>query len=440
MTKSMTGLVRLACLAGLLWFIESASAHGLEAFAENSEPGFYRLYWYQKGAEHGNPHFNSRFRVNAPEVVLDPSFMHRLEVKDNGLMQIRIEEDLARLESAELDLELWGGHPGTANKRVTINGRSTYLLPEVGTAEHNCTHEYPVVRLKITDLVNGFNALQFACDSGSSFWGHFIVENACLRLRLKPAHPDLEKAGLAGFEASVVPSSDGAERISLSLSQAGPVTPSISRVEYHGYYLGYDENGNGRWQDWHGFSKEQKRVGHLGSVSDPRQPLAWDLSLLPDQDEPMAVRAVVRFESRGANPELVYFTAPFSGLRIPDRAGNSVVLIRSLDQPAPFWSRAGNRVTCSLQLDFPLERVEQAFLHTVIWDGGRGTVEDYFKLNGYFLPVAREGHHDVLYTVLPVPVEKLRQGANLIELLSDTDHHGIEMLRPGPTLVIRLRE
>ena len=83
-------------------------------------------------------------------------------------MLIRAEENLFRLTAAEFYCEAWGGHPGTANKRITVNGRSTYFLPRVGAEEGHCTYFYPSVPLKLTDLVNGYNAFQFACDRGTS--------------------------------------------------------------------------------------------------------------------------------------------------------------------------------------------------------------------------------------------------------------------------------
>jgi hypothetical protein len=134
---------------------------------------FLRLWWYEPGLENGNPVTNRRFRVNAPEVVTHPTFATRPEAKGNGMLQVRIQEDLRLLQGAELDLELWGGHPGTRNRRVTINGRTTYALPGVAS-DTQCTHMYPRLALKVTDLVDGYNALQFACDQGASFWGHFI--------------------------------------------------------------------------------------------------------------------------------------------------------------------------------------------------------------------------------------------------------------------------
>gem|GEM_PF-3578016 len=119
---------------------------------------FWRLHWYERGLTNCNPGYDRRFRINAPEAVLHPQFGHRVEARENGLMLIRAEEDLFQLVGAELYCEFWGGHPGTANPRVTVNGRSTYRLPPVGTEQHHCTYSYPSIPLKLTDLVNGWNA------------------------------------------------------------------------------------------------------------------------------------------------------------------------------------------------------------------------------------------------------------------------------------------
>lgn len=401
-----------------------------------SKSRFLRTYWYEKGIEHGNPKFNSRFRVNAPETSLNPSFMYRSEARENGMMLIPIEEDLAKLDKAELYLEIWGGHPGTANKRLTINGRSTYQLPEVGTADHNCTHSYSAIPLKITDLVNGYNAIQFACDKGTTFWGHFIVDNACLMTVLKDDHPELEKAGLCGFEASVkaMPASGQSEAIGLSLSCGASNLNKISRVDYFGYYEGYDENGNGETLDWHGFTKDREPTAILGIAKEAPFNILWDASMLPDQKN-MAIQAVIHFKDL---PNIAYITRITDGLYIPKQ--NTVKLYTSEDLPRPFWSRDNKKSKCTIQLDIEPEKIQKAQLNVVIWDGGRGNVENPFKLNGHDIPVAGNGRHDVIYRKIDVLPEILRKGTNEIELLSDTEHHGIEVLLPGPALMIRIRE
>lgn len=429
-------LIRLGLLSCLFAFWACVrNAIPAEHQSLPSESGqFYRVYWYERGLDYGNPKYDGRFRVNSPEAVVHPEFGKRIEARENGLMLIRAEEDLSLLTGAELYLELWGGHPGTANKRVTINGRSTYPLPRVGTEEKNCTYSYPALPLKITDLVNGYNALQFACDLGSTFWGHFIVDNACLRLALTNRHPALARAGFADFTATVtaIAGAGDGESIRLTLATSAS-TERIASVDFQGFYAGYDENGNGQGTDWHGFTRARAPMAMLGTSTAAPFAVAWNTSLLPSQDQ-VAVRAVVHFKGE---TNLVFLTPPARGLRIPERNGRKVALYPARDLPQPFWSRANKAGRCVIELDLPPEQIERAELHVVTWTGGPGNVKNYFTLNGHPFPVAEGTRHEVIYSRLPVDPKVLKQGANQIELLSDTEHHGIEVFLPGPALMVR---
>ena len=79
------------------------AAESLASEAEGGRGRFVREYWYEPGIEHGNPRFDGRFRVNAPEVVLDPRFMYRSEVRENGLMMSLLDEDLARARAVHVE-------------------------------------------------------------------------------------------------------------------------------------------------------------------------------------------------------------------------------------------------------------------------------------------------------------------------------------------------
>ena len=406
--------------------------------ATYSEGQFVRNVWFEQGLEHGNPYFNNRFRVNAPETSLTPSWMYRSEARGNGLMLIRIEEDLAKLEGAELYAEIWGGHPGTTNKRLSVNGRSTYILPEKGTDQGHCTYSYPRIPLKLTDLVNGYNAIQFACDIGTGFWGHYIVDNAALMMVLKRDHPDLVSATLATFNATIEceRATDQEETFLLGLDYPSNFHRKIKRVEYFGYYADYDENGNGSGTDWHGFTKRRKPAAIIGTAAHSPFSTTWDTTMLTAQSS-IALRAEVHFHDI---PDLIYRTASTSGLHIPDRKDSLVTQYIATNQPKPFWSRDGNPQSCEIILDCSPDVIEQAELHVLIWDGGAGNVKNPFTINGHALPVAGSGDHDVLYRKIPIHPVWLKQGKNDILLLSDTEHHGIEILKPGPCLNIRRKK
>jgi hypothetical protein len=431
--------IRLAsCFGGILalLLVFAPSQYGAEAKSPAGEPvgQFWRIHWYERGIEYANPAYDARFRVNSPEVVLHPAFGKRVEARENGMMLILAEEDLSLLTAAEFYLEAWGGHPGTANKRVTVNGRSTYFLPRVGTEEMNCTYYYPKIELKISDLVDGHNAFQFALDQGTTFWGHMLVDNACLRVALTNTHPDLAKDGLAGFQTGirVVASAGSPEAFELSL-EAGASVAMIESVDFQGYYFGYDENGDRRTTDWHGFSKARLPVAHLGTAIHEPFRILWDTRMLPSQKD-VAARAIVHFKGQ---TNLVYLTAPVQGLEVPERPASQVTLYSSHDLPKGFWSRANQKQRGTIYLDVSPASVERAELHVNAWTGGAGTVKEYFKLNGHHFPVAEGSKHELMYSRLEVDPTFLRQGLNEIELLSDTEHHGIEVCLPGPCVMGR---
>jgi hypothetical protein len=407
----------------------AAGAAALAGGQSATEGRFWRLWWCELGAEHGNPGFNKRFRVNSPETSLHPQFGSRSEARASGMMQIFMPEDPRSLEAVELYCELWGGHPGTANKRVSVNGRSLYALPENGTAAGHCTHLYPSIRLRRDDVVNGYNALQFACDRGSTFWGHFIVDNACLRAGLGRSHPDLKRLGLDGFRAAVGAAPESEERLAVWLECGSP--EQIARVDFQGFYAGYDENGDGLARDWHGFTKSRQPEAWLGAATAAPFRIEWDAQMLAGDG--CGVRARVTFREA---PGIVYETAPLEPIPLPREPNARVACVTPSALPAPFWSRAGKRREAVIELPMPPRQVQRAHLHIVTWDGGRGAVEHPFRLNGMPVEVCGAGQHDVIYSVREL-APALLEKRNVAELVSDTDHHGIEVLLPGPALMVR---
>ncbi|MCD4699066.1 MAG: hypothetical protein K8R91_00630 [Phycisphaerae bacterium] len=372
------------------------------------------------------------FRVNAP--VIPEWAKKRGEGKQTGLMKIQVDADPSEYTKAELYMELWGGHPGTAQKQFTLNDKMAYTLPEVGAEKKNCTYSYPLVPINPSDMKRGENQIQFACDGTKSFWGHYLIRAACFRLHLKNDHRLIEKGGLKGFACAVnaEPLPDEKEKIKLSLAIPSGFSDKISRVEYMGYYRGYDENGNGPDADWHGFTKDRIPVGIVASVPEAPFRTEWDLSMIPDQKN-LAVRARVFFKD---SPDLTYETPALNELSTPKRKAK-VTLHYSHNLPVPFWSRASREKKCTINIDFDPSTIEQAQLHVGIWDGGKGDTAEPFTLNGHPLEVADAGRHDVLYRVLTIDPKILRKGDNEIRLLSDTEHHGIEGLLPGPALIVR---
>jgi len=404
---------------------------------QQTEGVFWRAHWYEREGTTPKIGYTRRARINAPDAVLAPRWGVRKETRENGLTLIQTEENLFQIRAAELYAELWGGHPGTANKRFTINGRNTYQLPRSGTEAAHCTFTYPIVSLAPTDIVNGFNAVQWNVDAGSTFWGHALIDQVCIRVALTNSHPDLVTKQLGKLDLGVAArvTMQRPETIRLSLSGNFPNSNPISKVTYQAWYRGYDDDGDQNREDWHGFTKDRQPVAFLGSSRNPPFRIEWDTSMIPAQKN-VAVRAILSFKEL---PDTVFLTRATPGLAIRDRKNVSVHLYSPADLPASFWSRANQEKTCSFVLDETPASIERAVLYVKSWTGGAGEIENYFTLNGVHFPIA-EGHgHEVQFNRLSVDPQILRQGRNTIRLLSDTEHHGIEIIYPGPALMVRSR-
>jgi len=400
---------------------------------ERPSSGFWVEHWFVGDLAHGNPPAGGRFRVNDPFAAFQKNFKDRKEVRANGMMQIPTDVDVTTVRAAELYLETWGGHAGTANKRVTVNGRTTYPLPDDGTAADLCAHSYPSIPLRITDVLRGYNVFQFACDLGTTFWGHYIIDEACLRFELPVGHELIAQAGLADYHGALEANVVG-EKLELALT--GGREADIASVEFYGCYAGYEENGLGTGRQWHGFTRKRVPQGHLGTATRPPFAVTQDVSMWPAQRD-VAVRAIVRFK---AAPTLVYRTPVRRGLEIAPRSGVEVRVFHVAQLPERFWTRANKPKSTVIPLPMDATHIERAELHTVTWTGGPGNVKDYFTLNGRHFPVAEGQDHHTHYTVFSVEPALLHRGDNAIEVRSDTMEHGIEVLKPGPALVVRYRK
>ena len=420
--KENAALALLVCIC-LLSFHDS--------FAEGV---FFREYWAEFDAEISNSK-GRMLRVNDAELSLHKVYGRRQEARTNGFTLINVPEDLFGLRGADLYLEVWGGHPGTARKRFIVNGKQVYNLGDDGTEQDNCAYSYPLIPLKVEHLVTGRNAVQFACDRGSTFWGHFIIDEAAVRCYLKPGHPDLKAHGLQDFVAHVRLQPAGPtlpRRARISLAYPERHAESIICVEYLARYYGFDDNGNKLENDWHGYTHDRKYVNHIGRAESAPYSLTWDTGMIPDQDGPMALKALVQLKGG-----FYYWTEVLDGLAFEDNR-NKVELYRCDTLPRPFWSRASRPVTAKINLPADLTDVESARLMVRVWDGGEGAVREHFKINGHpYSITSGRAIHDLVFTDVEVNVEHLEAGANTLALLSDTEHHGIEVLLPGPCILLR---
>jgi hypothetical protein len=421
-------------------FLFSAMAVGAAAQAGGvrdrwAEEGvFFREHWAEYDAAISNSS-GRMLRVNDAELSLHPVYGKRPEARANGFTLVEVPEDLFGLQGAEMYLEVWGGHPKTANKRLFLNGKQEYAIADHGCEAGHCVYTYPIVPLEVAQLVTGNNAVQFACDRGETFWGHFIVDETAIRCYLKPDHPDLVERGLQEFSAQVSLGSDAkilGEEVSIRLSYPKLQEGEIESVEYFGRYHGFDDDGDGVTNDWHGYMHDRQYVHHIGKAASAPFGMTWVTRMVPGQEGPIALQALVHLKE-GLN----YWTPILDGLALAE-GRRRVQMYTCSDMPIPFWSRASQVREATIQLPQELSDVESARLMVKVWDGGEGSVKEPFRINGHAYSITSgRAIHDVVHTDIEVDRAHLKPGANRVTLLSDTEHHGIEVLLPGPCLVVR---
>jgi hypothetical protein len=409
---------------------------------------FFHRTWFQMGGEFSNPKTNNRFRVNDAYAATHPNFHHRLEPKENGMMLIPMNHSVPTIEAARLVLELWGGHPHTSNRRFTVNGRTTYPIDV--PVDDQCTQVYRSIPLKITDLVRGPNAIQFAVDGDQTFWGHFIVEEAAIETLLPESNEVVQDWNAVSPTNPVVLVNDSQpELFLLSLDMSQQASKMIARVHYYAKYEGFDENGDGNTNDWHGMTKRKEPLGHLGTSDEAPYSVQWDTSMVVAQ-QGVQVRAVIELvnsetlvsneqrlkaeNNRYWKAESTYLqTEPTKEFSIVHPPEVEVVRIPSEKHSVPFWSRANQRRKCEFTVPKKGAKLERAQLSIVVWDGGAGEVKEYFKFNGHPLSIAADAQHDVLYSQVPMDPSWISAESNRIDLHSDTEHH-------GPSLILRYRK
>jgi hypothetical protein len=203
-------------------------------------------------------------------------------------------------------------------------------------------------------------------------------------------------------------------------------------VDYFGRYYDFDDRGTNSEGGWHGFAQKGKWRNNVGTAVEAPFVVDWNTEMLPDQPLPMAFCAEIAL-SNG----LKYRTPIRDGIRLGDRP-YSVRLVKCTTLPVPFWSRTGEECEAVFHMDVDAGQVEKARLNVRIWDGGEGDVKHPFLLNNHpYAITSGKAVHDLVFTQSAIDPEHLRTGENRFRLHSATEHHGIEVLLPGPCVKIK---
>lgn len=363
----------------------------------------------------------------------------------NPILRLDI-DDLAAAVRAEVGVELLQSHPGTRHKRVRLNGGPWHPIPEPsaipggygaepGPPERWNYHIYPTVPVPLSELRLGTNTIEFAVDAATDprslggWWPQSIHYAVTVRV-----HYDARtKPHRRGRIVSPENAGELAPQAPLALAIAGEDPIPIGRVEFLAECLDYDWAGDGSWRAWQGHPRHGRLQHHAGTAEAPGADglwtAVWDTAWLPDQAMPMRLTARV-VDATG----LVSLAPLVEGLSLAPRPW-TVTQYRASGVPPHWQSRAQAAHGCCFHLSgSAVSDAQAARLWLPTWNGVQC---DRIAWNETTVAARVGADHDLSYDTIELPPALLRAGFNSFHTWSETDHHGIEVLWPGPVLRVR---
>lgn len=357
------------------------------------------------------------------------------EFLPNPVLSIQI-DDLDKAIRAEVLMDIWGGHPGTSGKKFRFNMNDWIDIPRVPTLVISSPcfmKEYNVILdLPLEYLHEGENTFQGTSGGqvcGNFNWGQWGWYVMIVRVYYQP-----DKAHIEGQISLPLSGSSITDDPAIRVETEDP--GSVSSIQILGHYLGYDENGDGIYSDWHRAYHGDKISGHVGTIEKEPFQLTWNTRYISDQKT-----AGLSFLARIKDTSGVWFVSDIVdsiSLQRPDSL--SVLMHRPNHVPENFWVRAGNTKRCYIDINPPGQAMEAVLYHRT-WNAGDdevavGSWAKGLEVNRHSYKCYGKNHFFALSGV-QLATGDLIKGDNTIAYRSNTQHHGMEILWPGPSIMVR---
>ncbi|NTV31000.1 hypothetical protein HGA91_03425 [candidate division WWE3 bacterium] len=377
---------------------------------------------------------NENWRVTDPNATAAGAS----EFIPNPILNINI-DDLNGAIRAEGVLDRWGGHTGTTNKQVRFNNNSWITVPEVtttpaGTASTCYMSQFnPVFAIPLTNLKQGNNTYEGTsgpqgdgCPNnfGWGQWGQYAL--------IVRVYYDSSKSHPTGTVTSPSANQTITENPTVQVSASS----AANRIDILAKYEGYDENGDGIYNDWHdayfrdvaGNPIQISRI--VGTDTSTPYSATWDTTWVPDQPV-----SGISFVARIRDTSGVWYVSPIVNNITLSRPTQTVKLYKPENVPTNYWVRAGKTQSSNITIPSTddLSKLVQAGIHLRTWNG----INERFSLNGNSITMSSAANHHYAYTTHLVTNTQLRNGQNTITFTASTEEHGVEIHWPGPGLIVR---
>jgi len=341
--------------------------------------------------------------------------------------------DLKKAVKAELRVEYWGGHIGTGEQKFRVNNNDWIYIPQPENTPTDPACYYrtvlgnPPVEIPLEHLKSGSNVFQFTAGSQIKYnfgWGWYHIYCFTLRVYYDRSKPHPTGRIIFPYAGAAI----GDKAVTAASAQSS--NSKIKQVDFVGYYEDFDWAGNGQFRQWHYQYQYGKIRHHLGTATEQPYAVVWDSVWVPDQDEPMKLRAAITDEDG-----VTYLTPAVEDVHLV-RQGRTVKMYTSCDVPEVFGAYRAQKNYCTIEIVDKLKKAGAAKLVISTWSG-----EELSEIGINDKPLANELGKiiDYSYYMIDVPVKILKRGTNRFYAFSTSDYHKAEINWPGPVLLVEFR-
>lgn len=355
--------------------------------------------------------------------------------KDGNIL-IPGEVDLNKALRAELMVEKNLCHDYTSGLSVSVNDHPKIVFPEADgipePQEGYLHHNFPVVEVPLEYLKKGENNIfKLSVDTFQHWgWPQNLVYGVVLRVYYRHYDKDLPTVILPENRELVE-----SQPLSINYSKY----QKIEKVEYLAHYYGPDMNGDGIYTDWHYGWFKTSLVNHIGTSTKAPFNIIWNTTWVPDQEKQVKIVARITFKQSG----LIYMTEAVEGLNL--KRDFHVKFYPPYQIPQT-WTTRNAEYNSAFYFNDDKTKVDTI---KVIW---RSWSPGY--MNGVYLNdvlfFIREGdrycyaEHDLKISDRQI-IDLLNPGPNYIKTGKTPEFnwqmvHGMDVLYPGPMVLMRLRK
>lgn len=378
----------------------------------------------------------NNWRVTDPDVTREDA----QAFLPNPVLSINI-DDLEGAIRAEAMMDIWGGHTGTTGKKFRFNNNEWIDIPKLTTTpEGNYSECYlsqynTIVNLPLEYLIEGEN--NFEGTSGTQLCNSFNWGQWGWYVMIVRIYYDEDKIHTRANISDLTNGSEFNENPVLEITSEN--SDDISEVQYIARYNGYDENGDGIYNDWHWAYHSPELVDHIGTSKSPPFNVTWKTEWIPDQEEG-AIAIIARIKDKN---DIWFVTDSVFNLSLKREAGKSVKMFTSRDLPIGYSVRNNKKKDCFSDIS-TLENAVTAKLFHRTWNAAddhaaSGSLSHPLFVNENIFKCYGKNHFYALSSA-DIPIAELKTGQNTISYKSTTLEHGIEVLWPGPAIIIKYDE